>query len=464
MRFRVARIAACTLSALSCAVPALAVFGHELVPNTPNRIAVVDDFVEFIFDNDLVNTGDESDTLTLTIKNEYFPGGGEYENVEWTWALCTSVACVAESTGVVLAPAQQESISVHVTPVPIFEREVIGGTRTTLTIRSHGDPSSVSTHTFIGIHSLTDTLLIDDDGGADYERLLADSFRGLGSAFAVWETAVQPLDAAALARMETAVWATGDAGRLSPLGADLDLLAGFLDTGGSLLASGQDLLDAVGGTPFAAAYLDAGRIADSGSRSVEGTATDPIADGLAFGIDGGDGASNQLSPDVVAGALPVFHYDDWTPAGVRTIGTTFRTVTLGFGLEAIDDEATRRLLLANAFDWLGSLTPIEGCPDCESPGTGPSVAGPILAGPNPFTHHARVRFATTAPLTPVLLRIFAADGSCVRTLADGETEAGVHSILWDGRDASGRAMAPGVFFYALRLGAEEWSGRLVRAR
>jgi flagellar hook assembly protein FlgD len=34
----------------------------------------------------------------------------------------------------------------------------------------------------------------------------------------------------------------------------------------------------------------------------------------------------------------------------------------------------------------------------------------------------------------------------VRSLEDGVLPAGLHHLLWDGRDGAGRAVAPGVYF------------------
>ncbi len=50
------------------------------------------------------------------------------------------------------------------------------------------------------------------------------------------------------------------------------------------------------------------------------------------------------------------------------------------------------------------------------------------------------------------LELFGADGARVRTLVNAELAAGPHEVVWDGRDDTGRAMAPGLYF--ARLSAE----------
>ena len=47
---------------------------------------------------------------------------------------------------------------------------------------------------------------------------------------------------------------------------------------------------------------------------------------------------------------------------------------------------------------------------------------------------------------PVSLRVFDVSGRLVRTLVDGPVEAGQHTIVFDGRSATGRSLASGIYF------------------
>ena len=51
----------------------------------------------------------------------------------------------------------------------------------------------------------------------------------------------------------------------------------------------------------------------------------------------------------------------------------------------------------------------------------------------------------------VSLRLFDLRGRAVRTLASGWSEAGVHGVVWDGRDDAGAVLPSGAYF--ARLGA-----------
>ena len=68
--------------------------------------------------------------------------------------------------------------------------------------------------------------------------------------------------------------------------------------------------------------------------------------------------------------------------------------------------------------------------------------------PNPFNPVTTIEFALPEAGVTNLV-IYDVTGRQVRTLVSGPTEAGVHSIAWDGRDAVGRPAASGVYVYRL---------------
>lgn len=81
-----------------------------------------------------------------------------------------------------------------------------------------------------------------------------------------------------------------------------------------------------------------------------------------------------------------------------------------------------------------------------------------FAAPRPNPARGSVQFFYSLPAAgPVRLALFGADGRRIRTLADGDSPAGLHAVLWDGRDASGRRVAPGAYWARL-----EYAGRALR--
>jgi hypothetical protein len=83
--------------------------------------------------------------------------------------------------------------------------------------------------------------------------------------------------------------------------------------------------------------------------------------------------------------------------------------------------------------------------------------------PNPFRDGTLLRF-TIARAGNVRLRIFDLAGREMRTLVDGPLAAGSHAVRWDGRDATGRQAAAGVYLHAVEAGGARLAGRLVRVR
>jgi hypothetical protein len=69
--------------------------------------------------------------------------------------------------------------------------------------------------------------------------------------------------------------------------------------------------------------------------------------------------------------------------------------------------------------------------------------------PNPFNPRTTLHF-TLSPAGRAVLEIFDAGGRLVTRLVDADLEAGPHAVAWNGRDAAGRPVASGNYFYRLR--------------
>ncbi len=61
---------------------------------------------------------------------------------------------------------------------------------------------------------------------------------------------------------------------------------------------------------------------------------------------------------------------------------------------------------------------------------------------------------------PVRLEIYGVDGRKVATLIDEVRAAGLHEVLWMGRDDSGRGVASGTYFYRLNAGPYSDTGKM----
>jgi hypothetical protein len=70
--------------------------------------------------------------------------------------------------------------------------------------------------------------------------------------------------------------------------------------------------------------------------------------------------------------------------------------------------------------------------------------------PNPFNPTTYIVF-DTGQLAAVHLEIFDIVGNRIRTLVDDMLPAGQHHLQWDGRDAGGRFVVSGIYFYRLKV-------------
>jgi hypothetical protein len=68
--------------------------------------------------------------------------------------------------------------------------------------------------------------------------------------------------------------------------------------------------------------------------------------------------------------------------------------------------------------------------------------------PNPFNPSTTIEYRLPAP-AHVSLVVFNILGRRVRVLVDAPRASGPHTVRWDGRDDTGRAVASGVYFYRL---------------
>ncbi|MFH1314665.1 MAG: M14 family zinc carboxypeptidase [Candidatus Eisenbacteria bacterium] len=134
------------------------------------------------------------------------------------------------------------------------------------------------------------------------------------------------------------------------------------------------------------------------------------------------------------------------------------TVFFPFSYSAVSDRGVARDLLENAIIYLKD--------DLASVGNIPVAnAGVDLncVSPNPFGPATKISFSAVSR-EHVRLAIYEVRGRAVRTLIDHSVEPGLHEITWDGRDASGREMGPGIYFCRLTGAETERTHKTVKLR
>ena len=89
--------------------------------------------------------------------------------------------------------------------------------------------------------------------------------------------------------------------------------------------------------------------------------------------------------------------------------------------------------------------------------------GGISAYPNPFNPSTTISFDLPTA-GRVKLGVFNVNGALIATLLDEVREAGRHDVPWNGRDARGRTVASGVYFYRLETGTGVTTKKLMLLR
>ncbi len=83
--------------------------------------------------------------------------------------------------------------------------------------------------------------------------------------------------------------------------------------------------------------------------------------------------------------------------------------------------------------------------------------------PNPVNSHVTIGFTLEKPGN-VTVDIYFVNGNHVKTLVSKFKEQGSHSVMWDGKDGSGKEAAPGVYFCRVKSGNSIVSGKIIQVK
>ncbi|MBN2389480.1 MAG: hypothetical protein JXR84_02070, partial [Anaerolineae bacterium] len=209
-------------------------------------------------------------------------------------------------------------------------------------------------------------LVVDDDfdneGNAyDDQAYYTRTLESLNVSYDVWSVPDNadgpPPDM--LRQYRGIIWLTGKDWDYTLTTADQAALTAYLDGGGRLFVSGQDIgwdIFENGGEPsFYHNYLHANYLEDNiNIHELQGV---DFLSGITVTIEGGDGANNQEYPsaiDVVGNGVGIFHYiggdNDW--AATAFANETYRVVYFAFGFEGIHTAADRQRVMAYVLNYL----------------------------------------------------------------------------------------------------------------
>ncbi|MCP4547015.1 MAG: T9SS type A sorting domain-containing protein [bacterium] len=402
-------------------------------------------------DVEVFNVGARDNTLDLTLDASNLPAG-------WSAWITDGVSTWPTTTSVAQIPGDRSLYNV------VIDAPTSGYGTVELTIHSQNGGTSDRVVTFSTITADNEILVVDNDQGQSYETdYIMPALSSYPRNSAVWDRSAGAPSASILANFKAVIWETGESYAGSFDESDRAAVAAYLEGGGALFATGQDIgyeMNEEGGAAYLwyRNYLHALFVTDDTNRTaMSGVDGDPVSNGLAFNIAGGDGANNQEYPSAINpynGSHVILTYDGSTQNGAVAVDTgVYRMVYFAFGFEGISTAANRTLVMDRVLDWLiPDLTGIEDTPMV------PFTLSQNV--PNPFNPNTKISF-NLGQAGDVKLSVFDAQGRLVKVLEEGKRASGEFEVMWDGRNADGATVSSGLYFYRLDAAGETQTKKMM---
>ena len=228
-------------------------------------------------------------------------------------------------------------------------------------------------------------LVVDDDGGPNYEEYFQNELVSLNSEFGIIPSDFIPANADSINTFNIIIWNTG----ITEPGisnVEMNVIKTFLDSGGNVYLNGVDIAYQLAdpSSPYYSSetlnfftnYLHSSYILREHTASIaQGISGDPITDGLGMmTLVGGTGANtinhsqghyaNQISAEGIYNANILSFWlkpDDY--AGIRAFhGVSGKVVFTTFGFETIALAERRALFAERIMDWLNIPVSVEENP------------------------------------------------------------------------------------------------------
>jgi uncharacterized repeat protein (TIGR01451 family) len=299
----------------------------------------------------------------LTIENDGFNADTYSLSAANAWT--TTFFDATCTTQLTTTPTVQSGDSLNICAKVAIPAAAVNDTVNTgtVTATSVGNPSVSATATLktVAVAITVTTLLVDNDGnGPDVQSYYTTALTSAGIAFSKWDLAADSnLPRNYVLAFKNVVWFTGNS-YPAPIGPYEGTLQAFLDSGGRLLMSGQDILDqAAGTTPFVQNYLHItwdGTEAQNDKRTanVNGVTGNPVTNGIgAVPLDHtvlNAAFEDRITPN--GGALSAFT-DDSGATDALSFSGTYKVVFLAFPFEAYGTAAQKVDLINRTFSFFG---------------------------------------------------------------------------------------------------------------
>jgi len=404
------------------------------------------------------NTGAMPDSITFSITPE-FPG--EVGPYEWIALYCDpDYICWMGPHTYYFGAGEVKRFSVEIYD---YIGTVSGLGLVTLNVVSKGNPALTAGSTFAAFVNEPSILIVDDDGGAAYQTHLQQAVLDNGYTPLIWNTTTKGRPPQLLLDDFWSVfWTTANTDGSSIKATDEAAMAGYLDGGGNLCLTSMGFLSSrAAATAFTEDYLHiTSWTNNTGGFTMAGVTSDAISDSMSLGLVGGPFTPSGSETVVLESpADGIFSASGVGVKALKAAEEEHHVVFLSFPFEDVKtaeaDPNNQKTLMYRILHWFGPIpTGVDG--DAQSL-TRLSLGQNF---PNPFNPKTTLAFTVPADAGRVTLTIHNVNGQVVRTLVDGELGAGPHSVLWEGTDGDGHALASGVYFARLSAGGQTRTAKM----
>jgi len=208
-------------------------------------------------------------------------------------------------------------------------------------------------------------LVVDDDGNQTLEDYYTEALDNLQILHNVWNVQLHGSPPfSELEKHEIVIWFTGSEWQDTLTSEDQTNLSQYLDDGGKLFLTGQDIGFDLEGVSFYNSYLRAEYLSDD-TNGTNLTGIEAFSDRNVT-ISGGDGANNQEFPsqiEAISGAMNCWEYSPGVYGGVQYVddSTHYCLLYFAWGYEAINSQQDRDIIMEDVFDYLHT------CPNFPTP-------------------------------------------------------------------------------------------------
>ena len=310
-----------------------------------------------------------------------------------------------------------------------------------------------------------DVLVVDDDGGGDYESYFESELENMDAEFGIIPSQYLIANVSNINTFDILLWNTAN----SDPGLDSDereAIKTFLDNGGNLYLNGVDIAYQLAdptspyytteSLEFFTNYLHSSYVLREHTASIsQGITGDPITDGLGMmSLVGGTGANtiNHLNGDYAnqisalgsnSNNILSFWLKPNDHPGIRAVhGVSGKVVFTTFGFETIALAERRALLAERILVWLGNPVSVQN----GQPNEFPSSFELYQNYPNPFNPATVIKYQVSSTV-PVSIKIYDLIGNEVAVLVDEIKQQGTYQVSF-----SGESLASGVYFYKMTAG------------